>query len=93
MANQMAVGVHTRPGDELLCASTAHVYVWEAGGVARHSGVTARTFEGDHGNSDGPVEFRSYRIIDGEVNEEPVEVVDTTLRSETLQSEPRHKTA
>jgi threonine aldolase len=49
MANQMAVGVHTRPGDELLCSSTAHVYVWEAGGVARHSGVTARTFEGEFG--------------------------------------------
>lgn len=49
MANQIAVGVHTRPGDELLCASTSHVYVWEAGGIARHSGVTARTFEGDFG--------------------------------------------
>ena len=49
MANQIAVGVHTRPGDELLCSSTSHVYVWEAGGVARHSGVTARTFEGDFG--------------------------------------------
>ena len=30
----------------------------------------------EHGNSDGPVEFRSYRIIDGEVTEEEVEVVD-----------------
>jgi threonine aldolase len=49
MANQVAVGVHTRPGDELLCATTSHVYVWEAGGIARHSGVTARTFEGDFG--------------------------------------------
>ncbi len=49
MANQIAVGVHTRPGDELICAGTAHVYVWEAGGIARLSGVTARTFEGDFG--------------------------------------------
>jgi threonine aldolase len=49
MANQIAVGIHTRPGDELLCSSTSHVYVWEAGGIARHSGVTARTFEGDFG--------------------------------------------
>jgi threonine aldolase len=49
MANQIAVGVHARPGDELLCASTAHVYVWEAGGIARNSGVTARTFDGDCG--------------------------------------------
>ncbi|APW62808.1 low-specificity L-threonine aldolase [Paludisphaera borealis] len=49
MANQIAVGVHTRPGDELVCAGTSHVYLWEAGGIARHSGVTARTFEGDFG--------------------------------------------
>jgi threonine aldolase len=49
MANQIAVGIHTRPGDELLCASNSHVYVWEAGGIARLSGVTARTFAGDSG--------------------------------------------
>ena len=49
MANQIGVGINTRPGDELLCCSTAHVYVWEAGGIARLSGVTARTFEGDGG--------------------------------------------
>jgi len=30
----------------------------------------------EHGNNDGPVEFRSFRIIDGEVNEEPVEIIE-----------------
>ena len=30
----------------------------------------------EHGNSDGPVEFRSYRIVDGEVTEEEVAVTD-----------------
>jgi threonine aldolase len=49
MANQIGIGVNTQPGDELLCAATSHVYVWEAGGIARLSGVTARTFEGDGG--------------------------------------------
>lgn len=29
----------------------------------------------EHGNSDGPVELRSYRIIDGDVTEEDVSVV------------------
>ena len=43
MSNQIAVAVHTRPGDELLCDPTAHVFVWEGGGVARLSGVTTRT--------------------------------------------------
>ena len=28
----------------------------------------------EHGNSDGPVEFRSYRIVNGEVTEEDVSV-------------------
>jgi [CysO sulfur-carrier protein]-S-L-cysteine hydrolase len=31
----------------------------------------------EHGNSEGPVEFRSYRIVDGEVTEEEVAVVAT----------------
>ncbi len=29
----------------------------------------------EHGNNEGPVEFRSYRIMDGEVTEEEVAVV------------------
>jgi threonine aldolase len=49
MANQIAVGASTRPGDELLASDTAHVYVWEAGGIARLSGVTTRTFPGKGG--------------------------------------------
>ena len=31
----------------------------------------------EHGNNEGPVEFRSYRIVDGEVTEEEVTVVDS----------------
>ena len=30
----------------------------------------------EHGNNDGPVEFRSYRIVDGEVTEEQVLMTD-----------------
>ena len=33
----------------------------------------------EHGNSDGPVEFRSYRIVDGVVTEEEVTVVASHL--------------
>ena len=43
MTNQLAIGAHTRPGDELLCGPTAHVYMWEGGGIARLWGVTPRT--------------------------------------------------
>jgi [CysO sulfur-carrier protein]-S-L-cysteine hydrolase len=31
----------------------------------------------EHGNNDGPVEFRSYRIVDGAVTEEEVDVVES----------------
>jgi threonine aldolase len=49
MANQIAVNIHAGPGDELLCDPTSHVYVWEGGGIARLSGVTARTIPGEGG--------------------------------------------
>ncbi len=45
MANQLAIGAHSRPGDELLCDPYAHVYMWEGGGLARLWGLTARTVE------------------------------------------------
>src|SRR3954471_15910423 len=49
MANQIAVGLHCQPGDELVCGETAHVYVWEGGGIARLWGATPRTLAGDLG--------------------------------------------
>ena len=49
MANQIAVRIQTRPGDELLCEETAHVYLYEGGGRALHSGVTCRTLVGKRG--------------------------------------------
>jgi threonine aldolase len=49
MTNQIAIGVHVAPGDEVLCDVTAHIYVWEGGGIARHSGATTRPIEGDRG--------------------------------------------
>jgi len=49
MSNQIAVRVHTQPGDELICDVNCHIYNYEAGGPAVHSGVTCRTLEGDYG--------------------------------------------
>ncbi len=37
----------------------------------------------EHGNNEGPVEFRSYRIVDGEVTEEEVTVVGPPAQSPT----------
>lgn len=49
MANQICIRVHTRPGDEMICETTSHVHVWEAGAPAALSGVTTRTVDGDYG--------------------------------------------
>ena len=42
MANQLAVHVHCRPGDELLCEERSHLYVYECASVARLSGTQVR---------------------------------------------------
>ena len=49
MTNQIAIKVHTRPGDQVICDGTGHVYVYEGGGAALHSGVTCRLLNGDGG--------------------------------------------
>ena len=65
MANQIAVGVHCSPGDEILCGATAHVYVWEGGGIARLSGATPRTIESDGGMVTRPALEGKVRPDDG----------------------------
>ena len=40
----------------------------------------------EHGNNEGPVEFRSYRIVDGEVTEEEVAVVAELPATTTTES-------
>jgi len=46
MGNQIAIRTHTERGDELLCETDSHIYKWELGGIAQHSGVQARTIDG-----------------------------------------------
>lgn len=49
MTNQIAIKMHTQPADEVICDKTAHVYVYEGGGIAFNSGCQVRTLEGDRG--------------------------------------------
>lgn len=43
---------------------------------------TRDCFDEDGGNTDAPVEFRSYRIVDGAVTEEDVTITPTTESSQ-----------
>jgi len=49
MSNQIAIKVHTRPGDEVICDQTAHIYNYEGGGIAFNSGASVRLLQGDRG--------------------------------------------
>ncbi|RYY86602.1 MAG: aminotransferase class I/II-fold pyridoxal phosphate-dependent enzyme [Chitinophagaceae bacterium] len=49
MTNQIAIKVHTQPGDEVICEETAHVYQYEGGGIAFNAGASVRLLRGDHG--------------------------------------------
>jgi len=50
MANQIAVNLQTRPGDEVLCVDWAHLRNFERGAAAFISGVAFRTVPGDRGS-------------------------------------------
>ncbi|MEI6488431.1 MAG: GntG family PLP-dependent aldolase [Bacteroidota bacterium] len=49
MTNQIAIKVHTQPGDEVLCDTTAHIYNYEGGGISFNSGVQAKLIPGERG--------------------------------------------
>lgn len=49
MTNQIAVKVHTRPLDEIICEEGSHVYQYEVGGYAFHSGVGINLIKGQYG--------------------------------------------
>lgn len=49
MANQIALRVHCRPGDEFICESECHIYHYEQGAFAQLSGLVARTVPGIDG--------------------------------------------
>lgn len=49
MTNQIAIQVHTRPGDEVICSSKAHIYLYEGGGIGKNAGCSVRLISGDKG--------------------------------------------
>lgn len=62
MTNQIAIKVHTLPGDEVICDKTAHIYNYEGGGIASNSGCSVRLLDGDRGR---------YEALDIESNINP----------------------
>ena len=49
MANQIALKLHTRPGDVLVAERHAHVVIYEYGGAAAHAGLMVEPIDGRAG--------------------------------------------
>ena len=49
MSNQVAIKIHTKPGDQLICDELSHIYHYEGGGVSFNSGVSCRLVKGING--------------------------------------------
>ena len=47
MANQIAIQVHTRPGDEILVGRGAHTFLYESGAANAFGGVQVTMLDGD----------------------------------------------
>ena len=49
MCNEIAVNVHTQPGDEVICEETCHIINFQSGGIGALSGVMPRAIPGKFG--------------------------------------------
>ena len=49
MTNQIAIKVHTQPGEEVICDALSHIYNYEGGGIAFNSGCSVKLLNGDSG--------------------------------------------
>ncbi len=54
MTNQIAIKVHTKALDEVICDHYSHVYQYETGGYAFNSGVAINLIEGENGKITAP---------------------------------------
>ncbi|WP_037073652.1 threonine aldolase family protein [Rhizobium leguminosarum] len=52
MCNEIALAVHCKPGDEIICERGAHIVNYETGGPAALAGVMIHTIDGHRGMFD-----------------------------------------
>ena len=64
MGNLTCVAAQTRPGDEVIADSQAHLVFYEAGGAAIVAGVQLRTLDSVDGVPDAPAVTGAVRMAD-----------------------------
>jgi threonine aldolase len=63
--NQIAIKIHTQPGDEVMCDALSHIYLYEGGGIAFNSGASVRLIQGNKGV------FNAAQVVEN-INKEDV---------------------
>jgi threonine aldolase len=61
MCNEIAIAVHCRPGDEIICERSAHIVTYEAGGPAALSGAMVHPIDGKRGIFDADTLAKTIR--------------------------------
>lgn len=72
MTNQIAIKCFTQPMDEVICDQTAHVYRYEIGGIAFHSGASVRLLHGERG-------ILTPELIEPEINEDNIHYPNSSM--------------
>ena len=78
MANQIAIRLHTRSGDELICDAGGHPYNYEAGGAAMLSGVSIRALPSERGLLDASRVDATFRGSDPHYAPQTLLIVEDT---------------
>ncbi len=75
MANQVAINIHTNPGEQMICDKWAHVYNFEGGGAAANSGITTFLVDGNRGM------FTANQVLEAINNTDNIHLPETSLIS------------
>lgn len=74
MTNQIALRVHTKPQDEVICDQKSHIYLYEGGGIANNSLISAKLLPGKRG-------ILTPELIADGINPDDIHFPESTLVS------------
>jgi threonine aldolase len=78
MANQIALKVHTRPLDEVICDEMSHIYQYEVGGYAFHSGIGVNLLKGENGILDAKMVESAIKPLQDWLPKSSLVVIENT---------------
>jgi threonine aldolase len=78
MTNQIALKVHTRPLDEVICDENSHIYQYEVGGYAFNSGIGIQLLQGKNGVLDAETVRAAVRPLQDWLPKSTLVVLENT---------------